>query len=138
MPTTALTGMTGYQPTSASASTTGSKPGSVGKEDFLKLLTAQLRSQDPSAPTDMSQMTQQMTQFSIVEQLISLNESMTQQTVATSQAQALGLLGKTVTWEAEDGSTHTGAVEHVAVAGGKPVLHIGDQEVNPAQVSSVS
>ena len=136
MPTSALTGMTGYQPTTATATTT--KQGTVGKDDFLKLLTAQLRTQDPSAPTDMSQMTQQMTQFSIVEQLISLNESMTQQTTATSQAQALSLLGKTVTWTADDGSTNTGLVEHVAVAGGSPVLRIGDQEVNPAQVSTVS
>ena len=138
MPTAAVSGMSGYQPTSSTSSATQTKPGTVGKDDFLKLLTAQLKMQDPSSPTDMTQMTQQMTQFSIVEQLMSLNESMTAQKTATAQAQALSLLDKTVTWEAEDGSTRTGVVEHVAVAGGKPVLRIGDQEVDPGQVSSVS
>jgi flagellar basal-body rod modification protein FlgD len=142
MPTAAVTGLSGYQPTASSTSTsstaTKTKPGTVGKDDFLKLLTAQLKMQDPSSPTDMTQMTQQMTQFSIVEQLMSLNESMTAQKSATAQSQALALLGKTVTWEAEDGSTQTGVVEHVAVAGGSPVLHIGDKEVAPGQVSSVT
>jgi flagellar basal-body rod modification protein FlgD len=140
MPTAAVTGMSGYQPTSSTTSTaaTQTKPGTVGKDDFLKLLTAQLKMQDPSSPTDMTQMTNQMTQFSIVEQLMSLNESMTAQKTATAQSQALSLLGKTVTWEAEDGTTQAGVVEHVAVAGGSPVLHIGDREVDPGLVSSVS
>lgn len=139
MPTAAVTGLSGYQPTAPTSTATGEKkPGTVGKDDFLRLLTAQLKMQDPSSPTDMTQMTQQMTQFSIVEQLMSLNESMTAQKTATAQSQALALLGKTVTWEAGDGSTQTGVVEHVAVAGGSPVLHIGDQEVNPGQVSSVT
>ena len=138
MPSTPVTGMSGYQPTTSTTSTTEKKPGTVGKDDFLKLLTAQLKMQDPSSPTDMTQMTQQMTQFSIVEQLMSLNESMTAQKAATSQSQALALLGKTVAWEAEDGSTKSGVVERVAVAGGSPVLRIGDQEVNPGQVSSVT
>ena len=142
MPSTPVSGMTGYQPTGSATSTTSTatktKPGTVGKDDFLKLLTAQLKMQDPSSPTDMTQMTQQMTQFSIVEQLMSLNDSMTAQKTATSQSQAIALIGKTVTWEAEDGSTQTGKVEHVAVAGGTPVLHVGDQEVTPGQVSSVT
>ena len=139
MPTAAVTGLSGYQPAAPTSTQTGEKkPGTVGKDDFLRLLTAQLKMQDPSSPTDMTQMTQQMTQFSIVEQLMSLNESMTAQKTATAQSQALALLGKTVTWEAEDGSTQTGVVEHVAVAGGSPVLNIGDKEVTPGQVSSVT
>src|SRR5687767_12934898 len=122
MPTAAVTGLSGYQPTAPTSTQSGEKkPGTVGKDDFLRLLTAQ-----------------QMTQFSIVEQLMSLNESMTAQKTATAQSQVLALLGKTVTWEAEDGSTQTGVVEHVAVAGGSPVLHIGDKEVTPGQVSSVT
>ena len=139
MPTTALTGMTGAQPTYTAPTAVGDKKqGTVGKQDFLKLLTAQLRSQDPGSPTDMSQMTQQMTQFSIVEQLISMNEALTAQTAASSTSQALSLLGKNVTWEAEDGSTQTGVVEHVAVAGATPMLHIGGKEIEPGMVSSVS
>lgn len=40
---------------------------------FLKMLTTQLQNQDPSEPMDVSQMTQQITQFSQVEQQVQTN-----------------------------------------------------------------
>jgi flagellar basal-body rod modification protein FlgD len=36
----------------------------LGANDFIKLLTAQLRNQDPTAPVDNSQMIAQLAQFS--------------------------------------------------------------------------
>ncbi len=50
----------------ASASTVVAKSslGSLGGADFLKLLTAQLSNQDPTAPVDNSQMIAQLAQFS--------------------------------------------------------------------------
>lgn len=38
--------------------------GSLGANDFIKLLTAQLSNQDPTAPVDNSQMIAQLAQFS--------------------------------------------------------------------------
>lgn len=38
--------------------------GSLGANDFIKLLTAQLQNQDPTAPVDNSQMIAQLAQFS--------------------------------------------------------------------------
>lgn len=38
--------------------------GSLGANDFIKLLTAQLRNQDPTAPVDNTQMIAQLAQFS--------------------------------------------------------------------------
>jgi len=38
--------------------------GSLGGADFIKLLTAQLSNQDPTAPVDNSQMIAQLAQFS--------------------------------------------------------------------------
>lgn len=37
---------------------------SLGANDFIKLLTAQLQNQDPTEPTDNSQMIAQLAQFS--------------------------------------------------------------------------
>jgi flagellar basal-body rod modification protein FlgD len=50
----------------AKASTTTAKNswGSLGANDFIKLLTAQLQNQDPTAPVDNSQMVAQLAQFS--------------------------------------------------------------------------
>lgn len=44
--------------------------------DFLKLLTTQLQNQDPTAPTDTNQLTQQIATLSQVEQQISTNSNL--------------------------------------------------------------
>ena len=45
-------------------------------DTFLVLLTAQLQNQDPLAPMDSTQFTQQLVQFSQVEQQIRTNEQL--------------------------------------------------------------
>ena len=53
--------------------TTGNKAqpsASVGYNDFLQLLIAQMRNQDPTSPTDMAQYMSQFAQLSSVEQAI--------------------------------------------------------------------
>ena len=47
----------------------------VSKEEFLILLVAQLQHQDPLSPQDPSEFTAQLAQFSSLEQLISVNQS---------------------------------------------------------------
>lgn len=68
---------------SALTSTTsqGSDNGSVARladnfDDFLKLLTTQLQNQDPTSPMDADQFTQQLVQFSGVEQQIRSNQTL--------------------------------------------------------------
>lgn len=70
--------------TSAIASTPppGSTDSRIGLADnfdnFLKLLTTQLQNQDPTSPMDADQFTQQLVQFSSVEQQIRSNETLTE------------------------------------------------------------
>jgi hypothetical protein len=47
-------------------------------DSFLQLLTAQLKAQDPLAPMDANQFTQQLVQFSEVEQAIKANDALGQ------------------------------------------------------------
>ncbi len=66
-------------------------------ETFLVLLTAQLQNQDPLAPMDSTQFTQQLVQFSQVEQQIRTNEQLeglVAQYQAASAGAALSYLGK--------------------------------------------
>jgi flagellar basal-body rod modification protein FlgD len=46
----------------------------LGKDEFLKLFTYQLRSQDPLNPMDSASFTAQLAQFSSLEQLFNMND----------------------------------------------------------------
>jgi len=48
----------------------------IDQSGFLKLLTAQLQTQDPTAPTDPNTMTQQMATFSQVAGITEMNQSL--------------------------------------------------------------
>lgn len=54
----------------------------IGKNEFLKLLVAQLQHQDPMNPIDNQQFIAQLATFSSLEQLISINNGITQLTGA--------------------------------------------------------
>ncbi len=80
-----------------STSKTSSK--TLGQEDFLTLLVAQLQNQDPLNPSDPTEFTSQLAQYSELEQLFNLNSSM--ESLAKSQNNserfaALSLMGKEV------------------------------------------
>lgn len=66
-------------------------------DTFLTLLTAQLQNQDPLAPMDSNEFTQQLVQFSQVEQQIATNEQLEQMLVqsrAAASGTALSYLGR--------------------------------------------
>jgi flagellar basal-body rod modification protein FlgD len=84
--------------TSAS-STTGSQSLAGNFNEFLTLLTTQLQNQDPLNPMDTNQFTQQLVEFSSVEQQINMNQQMSTLISLQSTAQsseAAGFLGATV------------------------------------------
>ncbi|WP_018148343.1 flagellar hook assembly protein FlgD [Henriciella marina] len=62
----------------AQSTTTSATPQFVGEEfnDFLKLLTAQLRHQDPMSPLDSTQFVEQLASFSTLEQQVQSNQSL--------------------------------------------------------------
>ena len=77
------------------ASKTGSAAG-MGKDDFLKLLMAQMRNQDPMKPMEDTQMMAQMAQFSALEATQKLSETMDRSMNLQIQSQAATLVGKYV------------------------------------------
>ena len=80
-------------------------------DDFLTLLTAQLKNQDPTDPTDAAEFTNQLVQFSQVEQQISTNSKLDNLQGTTDDVvfgSALGLLGTTVQTDGDTFQYSTG------------------------------
>ncbi|GBF58619.1 basal-body rod modification protein FlgD [Candidatus Phycosocius bacilliformis] len=90
-------------PTNAAASQTASTSRTTlanNFETFLTLLTAQLKNQDPLSPLDTKDFTNQLVQFSGIEQQIKTNDlltSMSQTTKLSAGATAVAYLGKEAT-----------------------------------------
>lgn len=83
----------------ASAAANSSQSLADDFDSFLQLLTAQLRNQDPLEPMDASEFTNQLVQFSSVEQQIQTNsymETLITSTQAQSVNAAVNYLGSTV------------------------------------------
>jgi flagellar basal-body rod modification protein FlgD len=132
--------------TTATSSTTGTQSGGapvnpksiLGKDDFLKLMVAQLKYQNPLSPSDQSQMMSQMAQFSMVEGINNLQSTMAQQGASNSVSQAVGLIGKELTFLKQDGTNGTGVASSVSLADGAVTVHVGNTDVALSDVLKVS
>ena len=85
---------------SGAALLTGGQSNVMAKDDFLNLLITQLQNQDPLNPTDSTEFTAQLAQFSSLEQLGNVNENLMELKhfqASTSNSQAVALIGKAIT-----------------------------------------
>jgi flagellar basal-body rod modification protein FlgD len=122
--TTPISGTTNTGATTTAKST--SIAGGMSADDFMKLLLAQLKYQDPSKPTDV---TQQMAQLSGLTQVQKLNDLVTAQTEALAlqkRMSAAAAIGKEASGTTADGKAVSGVVKGVSYAGDSPVLELSD------------
>ena len=61
----------------ATDATTSNRAGGLGREAFLQLLTTQLAHQDPTKPQDDGEFIAQLAQFSSLEQLTNIQQTLT-------------------------------------------------------------
>jgi flagellar basal-body rod modification protein FlgD len=90
---------------SAATTSAATKSKTLGQTDFLNLLVAQLKNQDPLNPSDPTEFTSQLAQYSQLEQLFNLNDSMGNLTTAQNNSQrlsSLALIGQEVVVEDSD------------------------------------
>ena len=105
----AVTSSTSTSSTTAAAAATSA---SLNYNDFLQLLIAQMKNQDPTSPMDATQQISQLASFSQVEQQIQTNSHL--ETVLQNQwiSQASDYIGKEIM--SADG-TVTGTIKEVTV-----------------------
>ncbi len=92
-----FTGIDNIASQSVTSQTTKTK--TLGKDDFMKLLLAQLKNQDPLKPVDGTDFAAQLAQFSSLEQLSNMNTELKNQSLnqmTMNYAQSVNMIGKEV------------------------------------------
>jgi flagellar basal-body rod modification protein FlgD len=123
--------------TTAQTQTTTDK-GSLNVDDFLKLMTAQLQNLDPMGEnsTDSSKYITQMSQFTMLEQLGNVSESLNNLSVLSQQQISFSMVGKTAT--VNDGENEIkGLVEKVRYRNGYAYPVINGTEYPMSMVSEI-
>ncbi|RUM35838.1 MAG: flagellar hook assembly protein FlgD [Desulfobulbus sp.] len=104
----------------------------LGQDDFLTLLVAQLQNQDPLNPSDPTEFTAQLANYSQLEQLFNLNDSMdklAQSQNNSDRLSALSMIGKEVLVEGSSFQLGEGTTEigyKVDGAASEIQIHIQD------------
>ncbi len=119
---TVTDGVLNAQSTVSSNKATNEKGGNtMGKDDFLQLLVAQMKYQDPLEPTSNTEYIAQYATFSEVEQMQNMSQNM-------DLSRASSLVGQTVeittTSESGQETTAMGKVDFVKYEAGKALLSI--------------
>ena len=130
--------------TSSTAASTPSatKSAGLGKQDFLKLLMAQLQNQDPMKPMDDTAMIAQMAQFSALEATQQLNQTLLQSANMQAISQAGALIGKYIQSDQTDGTSTTGLVTGVGFTSTdgvvSPALIVDGKDVDYSTIRKIS
>jgi len=106
----------------------------LGRDAFLRLLITQIQMQDPLAPLKAEEFAAQLAQFSSVEQLETANLQLALLQRAEATSQALLLIGRSIATQ-EGGAA--GLVEAVVFVDGQAKLVVGDQQIDPGDVTRV-
>jgi len=115
----------------------------LDKDAFLQLFIEQLKNQDPMSPQDSNALMSQMTQFSILEQLTNLNQSMSQLNETSLWAAmtqeitgASALLGRQVSLQTSDGVV-SGLVEKITVTSDAVQVFVNGTGYELTQVTEI-
>lgn len=110
----------------------------LGADTFLKLLVTQMRYQDPfSGGEDMGDFMGQVAQFTMLERLIKLQQTLEDFTAQQAPNQALNLLNQTVEVKKDSGEIVQGEVTGVLFRNGMPVLKVNGEEYGMDRLVSV-
>jgi len=140
-PTTPATGSGSTSSSSTSAAASGSGGVSLGGTDFLTLMLAQLKNQDPTSPVDSNVFLTQLAELSEVQGITQLNTSFTNLSnslVGNQAMQASSLLGNqalvpsSTATLATAGATVTGAVA-VPQTSSQVLVNVADSSGNVIQ-----
>ena len=115
--------------TTSNSSTTG-----LGESDFLNLLIAQLKNQDPLNPVKDTDFIAQLANFSSLQQMTSMNTNMSNLLAQQNYTNAASMIGKQITTS----DSKSGVVSKVGIESGTIYLYVGTNKYQLSDITSVS
>jgi len=109
----------------------------LDKEAFLKLLTAQLKYQDPLNPLKDTEFMGQLTAMTTLEQIINMKSTLEELATYQIYSNAL-MIGSTIidkTVITTDGTEYT--VKGIAIEDGKLKINVGDSYISMSQIKEI-
>lgn len=106
----------------------------LGQDDFLKLLIAQMENQDPTQPTDDTQFIAELAQFSSLEQMTNVATAVN----TSNMLQGAALIGKNITGTDANNNPVSGVVDSVAMNDGNITVQVGSQSLPLSQVTNIT
>ena len=94
-----------YTPADQSATRKAEQTDMFSSDGFLKLLASQIKGQNPLEPMKDTEFVAQMAQFSQLEQITNLAKDTAAMNLSSRLAQGASLVGKTVSYMPEGGTT---------------------------------
>lgn len=118
-------------------------PSKLGKDDFMKLLLATLKYQDPTQPMDTGQLLQQTSTMTNMEQMIAMTEASKKSFEAQRHAQGTTMVGKTAVYDSIDKQgnaiTTAGVIDAVEfLSDGKVLAHINNEKIDMDDILGIA
>ncbi|MBI3761207.1 MAG: hypothetical protein HY260_05015 [Chloroflexi bacterium] len=118
--------------------TTNPSATDVGSGQFMQLLLAQLRNQNPLDPVEDKDFMGQVTAMNSLQELQKMNTALQGLTKTNRLSEAAGLIGRVVQARAADGQTRSGLVTGVTLQNDRVMLWLGRDPVDLSDVIGVS
>lgn len=110
----------------------------LGQQDFLKLLSVQMTTQDPMNPQKDTDFIAQMAQFNSLEAMQGMQSGMSRLQQDQQTLQATALLGRTVELQVDKDHTAIGVVSAVKIEAGTPKLIVDNKSYGMGQMISIT
>lgn len=107
----------------------GTQSTTYGSNEFMQMLMAQLRHQNPMEPMNDSEMMAQFTQLNSLQELQSIKQMMAQFTSQSQASSAADLIGKVILAAGGEESTIEGRVDGFSIVSGQVYLQVGEYAV---------
>jgi flagellar basal-body rod modification protein FlgD len=110
---------------------------SLNQDQFVQLLLAGLKNQDPMQPLDNQDFLAQLSQFANLQGIQSLNVNFGEMLKLQQLTNGASLIGKVVQYSTDAGDA-VGRVLSLSVRDGKVHLNVGSREISLDQVKAVA